>query len=223
MSDITKFSGVNLPSVQALTSALRVVAADVGGASGTVILKCDKTGHWVFGADQTEIEEDSIWAVNPNSFVHGFIAWGKGEVLGEKMVGVNEPLPELSPAPAAAERGWEKQVGMTLACTNGEDEGLQARFSATSAGGKKMWAAVAIAVAEQVDKDPANCVPLVRLTSEHYMHKQYGRVYNPIANIIGWTSLEANTAFDDAELEVAASEDDAPAEGAGRRRRRVTA
>ena len=221
MSDITNFSSANLPSVQALTSALRSVAADVGGANGVVILKCDKTGHWVFGADQTEIEEGSIWAVNPNSFVHGYIAWGKGEVLGEKMASVNAPLPELDPAPEAAERGWEKQVGMTLACTNGEDEGLQARFSATSVGGKKMWAVVALAVAEKTDKDPINCVPLVRLTSEHYAHKQYGRVYNPIATIIGWTSLDADAAAEteDAELEVAAEPE--AADGARRRRRVV--
>ena len=221
MSDITNFSSVNLPSVQAMTSALRSVAADVGGASGTVILKCDRTGHWVFGADQTEIEDGSIWAVNPNSFVHGYIAWGKGEVLGEKMARVDEPLPELTPAPAAAERGWEMQVGMTLACTNGEDEGLQARFSTTSVGGKKMWAVVALAVAEKTDKDPINCVPLVRLTSEQYTHKQYGRVHNPIATIIGWTSLDADAAAEteDAELEVAAETE--AADGARRRRRVV--
>jgi hypothetical protein len=221
MSDITNFSSANLPSVQSLTSALRSVAADVGGANGVVILKCDKTGHWVFGADQTEIEEGSIWAVNPNSFVHGYIAWGKGEVLGEKMASVKAPLPELEPAPEAAERGWEKQVGMTLACTNGQDEGLQARFSATSAGGKKMWAAVALAVAEKTEKDPINCVPLVRLTSEHYMHKQYGRVFNPIATVVGWTSLDDAAVSDDsedAELEVAA---DAEAADGARRRRRV--
>lgn len=220
MSDITNFSSANLPSVQSLTSALRSVAADIGGSEGVVILKCDKTGHWVFGADQTEIEDGSIWAVNPNSFVHGYIAWGKGEVLGEKMASVKAPLPELDPAPEAAERGWEMQVGMTLACTNGEDEGLQARFSVTSAGGKKMWAAVALAVAEQADKDPVNCVPLVRLTSEHYMHKQYGRVYNPIATVVAWTSLDDAMASDDsedAELEVAAEPE--AAEGARRRRR----
>jgi hypothetical protein len=110
---------------------------------------------------------------------------------------------------------------MTLACTNGEDEGLQARFSATSAGGKKMWAVVALAVAEKTEKDPINCVPLVRLTSEHYMHKQYGRVFNPIATVVGWTSLDDAAVSDDsedAELEVAA---DAEAADGARRRRRV--
>ena len=38
-----------------------------------------------------------------------------------------------------AKRGWEMQIGMTLACTNGEDEGLQARYSVTSVGGKPAW------------------------------------------------------------------------------------
>jgi len=94
MSNITTFSGANLPSVQSLATALRTIETDVGGA-GTVIIKMDKTGHWVFGADQTEIEDDASWAVNPFSFVHGYIAWGDGEVLAEKMVSVSNPLPEL--------------------------------------------------------------------------------------------------------------------------------
>jgi hypothetical protein len=85
MSNLVKFSGANLPSVTSLSTALRSIATDVG-ASTTAIIKMDRTGHWVFGADQTEAEADSTWAVNPFSFVHGFIAWGDGEVLGEKLV-----------------------------------------------------------------------------------------------------------------------------------------
>jgi len=98
MSNLTTFGGANLPSVKALSGALRSIQS-ASGASGTVILKMDKTGHWVFGADQTEVEDGSIWAVNPFSFVHGYIAWGKGEVLAEKLVPVSEPLPQLEPAP----------------------------------------------------------------------------------------------------------------------------
>jgi hypothetical protein len=70
------------------------VGATAGGNVGAVILKMDKTGHWCFGSDQTEIETDSTWAVNPYSFVHGFIAWGDGAVLGEKLVPITQPLPE---------------------------------------------------------------------------------------------------------------------------------
>jgi hypothetical protein len=219
MSDLVKFGGSNLPSVQSLSSALRSVAADVGaGAGGMVILKMDKTGHWVFGADQTEVEDDSVWAVNPFSFVHGYICWGEGEVLGEKMVGVAEPLPELEPAPAASKRGWEMQVGMTLACTNGEDEGMQARYSATSVGGKKAVQALAVAIAEQVDKDQAHPVPLVRLKKEHYQHKSYGRIFTPVFDVLKWVGLDAEAAAADEDVEDEVAADEAP-----RRRRRATA
>ena len=220
MSNITAFAGANLPSVKSLSSALRSVAADVGGSAGMVILKMDKTGHWVFGSEQTEVEDDSVWAVNPFSFVHGYIAWGDGEVLAEKMTSVAEPLPELDPAPPASKKGWEMQVGMTLACTNGEDEGMQARYSATSVGGKKAVQALAIAIAEQVDKDQTKPVPLVRLKKEHYQHKSYGRIYTPVFDIVEWVGMDASEA---PTAEAADVEDEAPAEEAPRRRRRAAA
>ena len=79
-------------SISTIAAALRTLAP--AAATGVAILKMDKTGHWVFGADQTEVDAASLWAVNPFSFVHGFIAWGEGEVLGEKMVSITSPLPE---------------------------------------------------------------------------------------------------------------------------------
>jgi len=215
MSNITAFSAAGLPSVSSLSSALRSIETDAG-ASGMVILKMDKTGHWVFGADQTEVEDDSVWAINPFSFVHGYIAWGEGVVLAEKMVSVAEPLPETGPAPDAAKRGWEMQIGFTLACTNGEDEGMQARYAATSVGGKKAVQQLAAAIAAQVDKDQTKPVPMVELKKEHYQHKTYGRIYTPVFDIVDWASLSGDTAPSDAEPEVAADEPEAP-----RRRRRV--
>lgn len=215
-NEVTKFGGVKRKKVKSLSAALRTIETTVG-AGDMVILKMDKTGHWVFGADQTEVEDDSLWAVNPFSFVHGYICWGEGEVLAEKMVSVAEPLPELEPAPAASKRGWEMQVGMTLACTNGEDEGMQARYSATSVGGKKAVQALAIAIAEQVDKDQDNPVPIVRLRKEHYQHKSYGRIYTPVFEVVKWTGLDGAATADDTP------EDDEPAAEAPRRRRRAAA
>jgi hypothetical protein len=214
MSNITTFGGSNLPSVASLSSALRSLES-AAGPGNMVILKMDKTGHWVFGADQTEVEDDSLWAVNPFSFVHGYIAWGDGEVLAEKMVSVAEPLPELDPAPGGAKRGWEMQIGMTLACTNGEDEGMQARYSVTSVGGKRAVQALAVAIAEQVDKDQAKPVPVIRLKKEHYQHKSYGRIFTPVFDIVKWVGMDAPAVEEDAE------DAEAPTEDAPRRRRRV--
>ena len=220
MSNITAFSGANLPSVASLSSALRAIKDEVGG-NGAVILKMDKTGHWVFGADQTEVEDDSVWAVNPFSFVHGYIAWGDGEVLAEKMVSVSEPLPDMDAAPSAAKRGWEMQVGMMLACTNGEDEGLQVRYSATSVGGKKAVQALAIAIAEQVDKDQTKPVPMVTLKKEHYQHKSYGRIFTPVFAISEWAGMDGAGASAEAVEDVADNEEAVEAEAPRRRRRSV--
>jgi hypothetical protein len=183
------FALANLPSVSTLTTALRTLEQDVG-AAGTAIIKMDKTGHWVYGADQTEVDDDSTWAVNPFSFVHGFIAWGDGEVLGEKMVSVTQPLPELESAPPNAKKGWEQQVGMMIKCLSGEDKGLEARYTVTSVGGKRAIQALGVAIAEQIEKDQSKPVPVVKLKKDHYQHKSYGRIYTPVFEILEWVSMD---------------------------------
>jgi hypothetical protein len=210
MNDIVNFGNAKLPSVQNLSAALRSLEHEVGG-SGMAILKMDKTGHWVFGADQTEIEEDSQWAVNPFSFVHGFIAWGDGDVLGEKMVPVADPLPEMDVAPPGAKRGWELQVGLCLKCMSSEDKGLEVTYNVTSVGGKRAVQKLALDIAAQVEKDQTKPVAIVRLKKEHYTHKSYGRIYTPILEIVSWMGLNGQAD------EKPASE--APADAPTRRRR----
>jgi len=177
----------------------------------------DKTGHWVYGADQTEVEDDATWAVNPFSFVHGYIAWGDGEVLGEKMVSVSQPLPELDAAPPQAKRGWETQVGMSLKCLDGEDEGLEARYTTTSVGGKRSVQTLALAIAAQVEKDQTKPVPVVRLKKDHYTHKSYGRIFTPVFEIVDWVSMDGKQE----EAAPAAEPEAVSAEDAPRRRRRA--
>jgi len=189
MSNLVAFNKAGLPALAAIATAIKTVAAPAASA-GSVILKMDKTGHWVFGADQTEVESDSKWAVNPFSFVHGWIAWGDGVVLGEKMVALTDPLPDTDDAPPNSARGWEKQVGFSLKCLTGEDKGLEARYSTTSVGGKRSYEALASAFANQVSVDESKPVPVVLLKKEHYQHKSYGRIYTPIFEIVEFMSMD---------------------------------
>ena len=216
MSNIVTFKNAGLPSVATLSTALRNIESVVGSA-GVVLLKMDRTGHWVYGADQTEVEESSTWAVNPFSFVHGYIAWGEGEVLGEKVVSVTEPLPELDAAPPNAKRGWEVQVGLSLKCLSGDDKDMEARFSSCSVGGKRAVQTLAMEIAAQVEKDQTKPVPVVRLKKDHYMHKSYGRIYTPVFEIVEWVGMDGQS-----EDDAAPAADDAPAsDDAPRRRRRA--
>jgi hypothetical protein len=165
----------------------------------------------VFGADQDEVEDGSKWAVNPFSFVHGFIAWGEGEVLGEKMVPVTQPLPDMEAAPPGAKKGWEPQVGFSLKCVSGEDAGMDARYTVTSVGGRRAVQALAVEIATQVDKDQSKPVPVVTLGKDHYQHKSYGRIYTPVFEVVEWVGMEGPEAPEPAEA--------AQPEPTGRRRR----
>ena len=215
-NNMAVFSNAGLPSITSLTTALRSLQ-DTSSGGGVLILKMDKTGHWVFGADQTEVQEGSQWAVNPFSFVHGFIAWGDGIVLAEKMTSVNNPKPELDAAPAGATRGWESQIGMSLKCLTGDDAGMEVRYSATSIGGRRGVTDLATALATQVEKDQNKPVPVVTLEKEHYQHKSYGRIFTPVFAVVSWMAMDSAEAAAPAPAPAPAEE--APV--ATRRRRAV--
>ena len=222
MSNLTTFKGANLPAVADLSKALKSNLANVADV-GTVIIKMDKTGHWVYGGDQTEVQEGSEWAVNPFSFVHGYIAWGNSEVLGEKMVPVTEPLPELEPAPANAKRGWELQVGFEMTCINGDDKGLVARFTSTSTGGKRALQSLGTEISEHINVDQDTPVAIVSLATDHYSHKSYGKVYTPVFEIVRFESMNVESATDAPQLEAEDLTEEAPVAPAPTTRRRRAA
>lgn len=226
------FKGANLPAVATLATALSNMAAEA--ASGDVILKMDKTGCWIYGADATEVEEGSKWAINPFSFIHGFIAWGNGTKQGEKMVPMTSALPDPGEAPACTDRnyrGWEQAMGFSLRCMDGEDVGLEAKFNVTSVGGKRSVATIANAIATQVVAEQAKgakaaIVPLVRLETDHYQHQQYGKIFTPVFKIVGWVALEAEgeetpKGGDAPAAAAAAPAPEQPVADTGRRRRRA--
>jgi hypothetical protein len=72
---------------------------------------------------------------------------------------------------------------------------------------------LAVAIAQQVEKDQSKPVPVVRLKKEHYQHKSYGRIYTPVFEIVDWVGM-------DGERDEPAAEAEAPAEAAPTRRRR---
>jgi hypothetical protein len=132
------------------------------------------------------------------------------------MVSVSEPLPEMEAAPPNAKRGWEAQIGMSLKCLSGEDKGMEARYTVTSVGGKKAVQALAVAIAEQVEKDQSKPVPVVHLKKDHYTHKSYGRIYTPVFEVVEFVSMDGESDAPAAEAEAEAPAEAAPA---GRRRR----
>ncbi len=173
-------------------------------------------GDYSYGADSTEIEEESLWAVNPSSFVHGYQAWGNAVLLGEEVAGMQEApivksnLPQLSyvhpDAKVEVSAKWMPLRGFQLVCTNGDDEGIQCFLSGTSLGLKKATEGLVKEIVAKLKSDPAHPVPIIELDCSSYTHKKWGEIFVPVFKIVEWVDMEA-TAVPEPEGEEEGEED----------------
>ena len=56
-------------------------------------------------------------------------------------------------------------------------------------------------IAEQVEKDYSNPVPVVKLGRTRYQHKSYGRIYTPEFTLENWVGLDEPTVPDSDPVE----------------------
>ena len=224
---VALFKSAALPDVQSFQRSLAAVQDDLQISSGSNFLKLDKaSGLWMYGAQENECQEGSEWAINPMSLKTGYIAWGKGEVLGKHVRSISQQpviASELPPAGPQCKRGWEKCIVMTLVCLNGEDAGTQVEYEQTSYGARSAFSDLLGALQVQAASDPVNIVPVVTLESDSYEHKEYGKIHNPIFAIKRWMSMEGEAT---AAAPVPAAKVEAPKEEAApatRRRRPAVA
>jgi hypothetical protein len=189
-TSLSAFKG-QLPSLTNLVKALVAVKEEV--SQGAVCyLKMDKTGHFLYGSEGVEPSKQSEWAVNPYSFIHGYIAWGvDANVLGEKMTPMTDDLPEIGAAPEGAKGGWQKQMGFNLRCVSGPDEGVDAIYKSTAGGGLKALSELAFNVGLHINKDPENPIAIIALRSDFYMNKDktVGRTYFPIFEVLDFIAI----------------------------------
>ena len=232
-NEISLFGKAGLPAadVNAYKQALKATAAAAKSALGGMpFLRMGKDGEWVYGADNTEVEENSLWAVNPFSMSLGFIAWGtgpqEGTVLGEQMARVGEP-PIQRGALADVGSEWTPCVSFELVCLTGEDKGVNVLYKTNSVGGRRAFADMMQLVAAAMDDTEGKCVPVVNLDCDSYPHKKYGKIYTPIFDIKKWVMPDAGElggapAKEPTAASVAAVQDktEAAEEAPVRRRRR---
>jgi len=200
--------------------------ASSGGGDGSSYLRFSRAGEWSFGREQIEPEEGSLWAINPGSFKHGWIAWGtkehgtNGKKAGEQMVSATEPMPDKYSLPQV-QGEWAQAIEMSLQCVSGEDEGTSVIYNTNSVGGRNCYATVVQAVVEQVAKNPEYFVPVVELENSSYKHDSYGTIYTPLMRVVKWVDINGEEAggrapaIEEQDSDVEETEEEAP-----RRRRR---
>ena len=193
-------------------------------------------GEWTYGAEEIEVQEGSVWAINPMNIAVGFVAWDQnntaGGPIGEEMRPYTDApiikgeLPDLSRVDekTGLPTGlWSEQIAIQLRCMNGDDEGVQVAFKTNSKGGLRGINDFTTALLEQLEKAPDTLVAVVELGTSDYKHKKFGKVYVPVFDIQRWVSmddLEADDAPEEPEEVVDAEPDEEPKSKATRKRRR---
>jgi len=216
-----------------LTSMATGLAASInqageGSTGNDLYAKMGKDGIFVYGADNTEFEEDSRWALNPLGIYHGFVAWGdkshgtEGQNLGEVLVPASQPMPVESDLPEV-KGSWSKAVALQMRCVNGEDEGVQVLWKSNSYGGRKAYAALLGSVVTRINAGEAAIVPILECASDSYQHASYGKIYTPEFNIQEWVTMDAQPEAEKVEAKEPEPEPEPEPEAPKRRRRRAAA
>jgi hypothetical protein len=197
MNDIVKFKGAALPAKGLganLRSAIMRAKDTVGVVGNTPFLRLTKgTGEWVYGAQNTDVEDNSLWAVNPSSFMVGFIAWKGGRPVGKKMRPISATPVTIDELPDVG-ADWDVNVGFSLQCVYGEDKDTVVEYTANSYGGKKAYNDLLTALFKQAEVDELNIVAIVELKSDFYIHPEWGKTYNPIFEVKKWVGYDGDQA-----------------------------
>jgi len=186
----------NLPAnIANLATGLAASVATVSQGSGTLYMKMSKTGMFVYGQEEVEVEDGSHWAANPAGFGHGWTAWGDkahgtaGKNLGEKMGPASEPIFPESELPDV-EGNWNKAVAIQFRCIDGEDKGVQVLFKSNSHGGRSAYGDLLEKVVEKIKAGDPAFVPICRLAHGSYKHDDYGKIYTPDFIVTDWVTMD---------------------------------
>lgn len=191
MSELVKFSAGGSPvplDTKALAKGLSGIAQGLHGTTTGLPFLGMKNGIFHYGQEKIEVEEGSLWAINPYSIQHGFACWGDGELLGEVMSRFDQPPPRQDELQDFGQP-WAQQIGMQLKCIDGEDAGVTVEYKSTSIGMRNAAKALIDLIVQQAQNDPEHIVPVVELLTDSYHHKKYGEIFYPVLDPVEWMTM----------------------------------
>jgi hypothetical protein len=241
-NDVTSFGSAGaLVSRSDLAKSLNRASAAIAVANSDLqYLKMDKgNGNWFYGQEETRVDADSLWAVNPLSIQHGYVAWDSdagGPPLQEIMLPSSQDLPPMSALPSVPSHApYKRQNSVQLVCiadpsgsVGDNDVGTTCEYKQSSYGAMKFFKALIDQIADRIDAGDDRFVPVVKLTNNSYKHDKYGRIYNPDFAVVEWRTITDNSApvaegeatAEDEEAELAAAYEEVAAASADAPRRR---
>lgn len=246
-NDISFASTAGLPSRESLAASLNNVAAALPSIGGDVqYLKMEKgSGEWLYGQEEFLVDPNSLWAVNPHSIQHGWVAWDSdagGAPVSEVMVPAARPLPDHSSLPTlgmgvkGGQLQYKPQRSVQLVCIHDpnssgkdSDEGTLCEYKQSSTGAMRLFKDLTDKLLQKLMEGDDKIVPIVKLSHSSYKHDRYGKIINPVFEFVEWRAVNDATkpgasedaaVADDEEAELAAEYAATEAAEAPRRRSR---
>lgn len=198
-NNIVTFYNSSITSTEDLTAHLIAGRESKPPVASNVMpfLRLDHDGNWIYGRENTDVEDGSLWAIDPMSLTVGWINWadpkmngGKREKCGEVM-GPCTQVPAMPVADHSDKGGeWVKQYGFDLVCVYGQDEGQHVAYRTSSRGGTKAYSAVYDEILAR--PHPDYFFPIVSLEHSSYNNPNYGgnRVNEPEFKVTDWSNKE---------------------------------
>ena len=184
----------DLAPLDDIAASLASVNMLAGSNTGNPFLKLDQKGSgWLYGRDGAEVMDDDLWAINPQSFEKGYIAWGDSRnVLAESMVPASAPLPGLETLPQIPPKfKYDQQLKLDLAAVDQPDD-VTVTFKTTAYGGKTAIGEVGQKIGLRAQKGNPFIVPVVLLTNTSYESKHGNTILNPVFDVQYWLDMEGN-------------------------------
>jgi hypothetical protein len=196
----------DIATLNNLVGAISGVQRAMTTTTGEPYLRMGKDGVWIYGPENLEVKRGSEWAIHPLTVQHGYVCWEKNpdptktnSKLGEVMVPAGQARPPIT---SLTDYGypWSEQVSFVLVGLDGDDKGVQVKYSAASVGGmseiKKLLGVLAQKIASEqqrgggsLSEDTSEIVPVVNLDHSFYTHKKHGKIYTPVLPVVRWGTL----------------------------------
>lgn len=181
--------GPSLPDLaESMLKGLDNLTTSITDVGGLPFLGISRGGQWKFGPEQIKVREGAELAVDIRTMKHGYACWDEGELLGEQLVSVGEPLPDPRSLPATGAE-WKHAVAFEALFITGPDAGTKVLYKNNSVSGLAAVKGLGNAIKAQFRVDPNRLIPVLHLRTDSYTHKKYGEIFTPVFEVVRWAGL----------------------------------
>lgn len=151
---------------KSLAEALREFGKEVVLRPKLIELHFDATGNWVYGENCTEVSDECVWEVDPESFSVIYVSVDGSE----REAYITEPTYQWP--------GEKRLYSVKLKCNTLEKNGVIATYKTAEEDG--IWPITDLAgkISERILENEENYTPIVTLSSKN--------IYEPLFLIQGW-------------------------------------